>query len=280
MPNPPLLRLIVLSLLLQGCSGGYAPVSEQSLGARSEIRGPAPASYRVQRGDTLYSISFRYGLDYREVARWNNIDSRYFIYPGQTLTLRAGGTTSRAASTAASSTAGTSRSSASANRSNTAAAGTSAQASAPSKPAASTTTASRPAKSASSTSTPTGTGAVSWQWPHRGTLISRFGGGEPANKGVDIAGREGEPVKAAASGQVVYAGNGLLGYGNLVIINHNQRYLSAYAHNSRIFVREGDKVKAGEKIAEIGSTGTTRTMLHFEIRRDGNPVDPLRYLPK
>jgi lipoprotein NlpD len=91
-------------------------VSEQSLGARSEIRGPAPASYRVQRGDTLYSISFRYGLDYREVARWNNIDSRYFIYPGQTLTLRAGGTTSRAASTAASSTAGTSRSSASSAR--------------------------------------------------------------------------------------------------------------------------------------------------------------------
>ena len=79
---------------------------------------------------------------------------------------------------------------------------------------------------------------------------------------------------------MVYAGNGLLGYGNLVILNHNQRYLSAYAHNSRIFVREGDKVKAGEKIAEIGNTGATRTMLHFEIRRDGNPVDPLRYLPK
>lgn len=87
-------------------------------------------------------------------------------------------------------------------------------------------------------------------------------------------------MKAAAHGEVVYAGNGLLGYGNLVIINHDKRYLSAYAHNSRIFVREGDKVKAGEKIAEIGKTGSTRSMLHFEIRRDGNPVDPLRYLPK
>jgi lipoprotein NlpD len=261
---------MALSLLLQGCSGGYAPVSEQSLGARREIRESAPASYRVQRGDTLYSISFRYGLDYREVARWNNIDSRYFIYPGQTLTLRAGGTTSRAATTAPPASSGASKAGGSGNRAGTSATGTATQ------PATATTT----SRSSASVSTPTGTGAISWQWPHRGPLISRFGGGQPANKGVDIAGREGEPVKAAASGQVVYAGNGLLGYGNLVIINHNQRYLSAYAHNSRIFVREGDKVKAGEKIAEIGSTGTTRTMLHFEIRRDGNPVDPLRYLPK
>ncbi|MET4001176.1 peptidoglycan DD-metalloendopeptidase family protein [Marinobacterium sp. MBR-109] len=269
MPNPLLLWLISLMLLLQGCSSGYAPVSERSMGARSEARGPAPASYRVQRGDTLYSISFRYGLDYREVARWNSIDSRYFIYPGQTLKLRpnSGSKVSAASSTAASkppstavaASAETARPAANPNRSAT---------------TARTSSSSPPSASAG------GTGPVSWQWPHKGRIISRFGGGEPANKGLDIAGNAGEPVKAAAGGEVVYAGNGLLGYGNLVIINHNQRYLSAYAHNSRIFVREGDKVKAGEKIAEIGNTGATRTMLHFEIRRDGNPVDPLRYLPK
>lgn len=268
MPKSLLLWLTSLLLLLQGCSSGYAPVSEQSLGARHEARGPAPASYRVQRGDTLYSISFRYGLDYREVARWNGIDSRYFIYTGQTLKLRP----VKTAQAAPASTSQSSRPAASA---------TSPAASSTTTTASAANTAKSPAASSSRTSAPSGTaGPVSWQWPHKGRIISRFGGGEPANKGLDIAGESGEPVKAAASGDVVYAGNGLLGYGNLVIINHNQRYLSAYAHNSRIFVREGDKVKAGEKIAEIGNTGATRTMLHFEIRRDGNPVDPLRYLPK
>ena len=273
MPNPLLLWLISLLLLLQGCSSGYAPVSERSLGARSEARGPAPASYRVQRGDTLYSISFRYGLDYREVARWNGIDSRYFIYPGQSLTLRLpGGSKAASGSTAApkpsspapAASTTTARTVTNTNRSE----------------ATARTPSSSPAPSKPSSASSGGNGAVSWQWPHKGRIISRFGGGEPANKGLDIAGNAGEPVKAAAGGEVVYAGNGLLGYGNLVILNHNQRYLSAYAHNSRIFVREGDKVKAGEKIAEIGNTGATRTMLHFEIRRDGNPVDPLRYLPK
>ncbi|MGB2130523.1 MAG: peptidoglycan DD-metalloendopeptidase family protein, partial [Marinobacterium sp.] len=124
------------------------------------------------------------------------------------------------------------------------------------------------------------TGPIRWQWPHAGRILSSFGGGQPANTGIDIVGKQGDRVSAAAAGVVVYSGNGLLGYGNLVILNHNSQYLSAYAHNSRIFVREGDKVKAGEKIAEIGSTGAARTMLHFEIRRDGNPVDPMRYLPK
>jgi len=268
LPKSLLLWLTSLLLLLQGCSSGYAPVSEQSLGARHQARGPAPASYRVQRGDTLYSISFRYGLDYREVARWNGIDSRYFIYTGQTLKLRPTAT-AQAASTRTSSSPTPASSQTVKQPASTTTASTAASAVKP------------PASSSARASTSSaGTGPVSWQWPHMGRIISRFGGGEPANKGLDLAGESGEPVKAAASGDVVYAGNGLLGYGNLVIINHNQRYLSAYAHNSRIFVREGDKVKAGEKIAEIGNTGATRTMLHFEIRRDGNPVDPLRYLPK
>lgn len=249
-----------LIVLLGGCSTGYAPVTDQSLGATSARKGPAPASYRVQKGDTLYSISFRYGLDYRQVARWNGIRSRDFIYPGQRLRLTPSATTSSSGSKKApapSSTASTSQKSTS---------------------SSAVTRTSPPKKTTSSE--PASNGPVKWQWPHNGRILSGFGGGQPANKGIDIIGNEGDPVKAAAAGVVVYSGNGLLGYGNMVILNHNSQYLSAYAHNSRIFVREGDKVKAGEKIAEIGNTGAARMMLHFEIRRDGNPVNPMRYLPK
>ena len=100
------------------------------------------------------------------------------------------------------------------------------------------------------------------------------------NKGVDFAGREGESVYAAADGKVVYSGPGIVGYGNLIILKHNDFYLSAYAHNSRLLVEEGLRVRSGQKIAEMGSTGTSRNMLHFEIRKKGNPVDPLKYLPR
>lgn len=270
MPYRPLLLLACLAALLGGCSTGYAPVSERSLGARSAPREPAPASYRVKRGDTLYSISFRYGLDYRRVARWNGIDGRYFIYPGQKLRLKPPAPVSRPKPRPSSSS-----------RAETATA--SAAAKTPTQAAASTgkTATPTPARDPkTATNSSAATRSVHWQWPHPGKIVLAFGRGQPANKGLDIAGRQGDAVKAAAQGEVVYAGNGLLGYGNLVIINHDKRYLSAYAHNSRIFVREGDKVKAGEKIAEIGKTGATRLMLHFEIRRDGNPVDPMRYLPK
>ncbi len=250
-----------LIVLLGGCSTGYAPVTDQSLGATSARKGPAPASYRVQKGDTLYSISFRYGLDYRQVARWNGISSRDFIYPGQRLRLTPSATTASSSGTkkppAPSSTASASQTS----------------------PSSSAVTRTSPPKK-TTPSEPAANGPIKWQWPHNGRILSGFGGGQPANKGIDIIGSEGDPVKAAAAGVVVYSGNGLLGYGNMVILNHNSQYLSAYAHNSRIFVREGDKVKAGEKIAEIGNTGAARMMLHFEIRRDGNPVNPMRYLPK
>ncbi|MBA4502788.1 peptidoglycan DD-metalloendopeptidase family protein [Marinobacterium marinum] len=255
MPYRLLLVLTCLSLWLGGCSTGYAPVSERSLSGGAKE--PAPNTYRVKKGDTLYSIAFRYGLDYRQVARLNGIDKRYFIYPGQTLRLKASAPATQTAS----------RPGAPAT---------------PAKPPSSgrtNTTTAKPASGRDGKAEPAA-GAVRWHWPHSGKIVLAFGRGQPANKGIDIAGRKGEAVKAAAHGEVVYAGNGLLGYGNMVIVNHDKRYLSAYAHNSRIFVREGDKVKAGEKIAEIGKTGATRSMLHFEIRRDGNPVDPLRYLPK
>ena len=119
-----------------------------------------------------------------------------------------------------------------------------------------------------------------WNWPARGTLLARFQSNGSLNNGIDIAGQLGEPVKAAADGAVVYAGRGLIGYGEMIIIKHDETYLSAYAHNSRLLVSEGDQVKVGQTIAEMGSSGTDRVKLHFEIRRKGQPVDPLAYLPK
>jgi lipoprotein NlpD len=120
---------------------------------------------------------------------------------------------------------------------------------------------------------------INWRWPHVGTVIAAYSTSGKVNKGIDIAGNPGDSVRAAASGNVVYAGDGLLGYGNLVIVNHNEHYLSAYAHNRKVLVREGEDVTAGQKIAELGSSGTDRPKLHFEIRKNGNPVNPVPYLP-
>jgi lipoprotein NlpD len=123
--------------------------------------------------------------------------------------------------------------------------------------------------------------SLTWQWPATGSLIGRFATGRAtSNKGIDIAGEAGDPVRAAAAGSVVYSGSGLLGYGQLVIIKHNDQFLSAYAHNRRLLVKEGDQIKAGEKIAEMGSSGAEKVKLHFEIRRSGKPVNPETYLPK
>lgn len=121
--------------------------------------------------------------------------------------------------------------------------------------------------------------AVDWAWPFRGAVIGRFGDAGVENKGLDLAGNKGDAILAAADGEVVYSGSGLLRYGDLIIIKHNEHFLSAYAHNSVLNVREGDKVKQGQKIAELGSSGINRNMLHFEIRLDGKPVDPQLYLP-
>ena len=121
---------------------------------------------------------------------------------------------------------------------------------------------------------------VRWHWPHSGTVIANFSSSGKVNKGIDIAGNPGDAVKAAADGAVVYAGRGLIGYGDMIIIKHDETFLSAYAHNSRLLVKEGDQVKVGQVIAEMGSSGTDRVKLHFEIRHKGQPVDPLTYLPR
>ncbi|MEH6626319.1 MAG: peptidoglycan DD-metalloendopeptidase family protein [Motiliproteus sp.] len=261
----PIIIVILLSQLLLGCGGGsYAPVSDRSLGNRSNapasnpVRKPVATSrlyYRVQKGDTLYSIAFRYGKDFSALARANGIGSDYRIFPGQRLKLIEAARPSSISSNRKTNVIKTSP-----------------------KPVATSSTIKR--NSSSKNSVKLSAGKVVWGWPAQGKILQAYRSKGKVNKGLNISAKLGDTVSAAAAGQVVYAGSGLLGYGNLIIINHNQQFLSAYAHNSKIYVKEHDKVKRGEKIAEAGNSGATRTMLHFEIRKDGKPVNPLNYLPK
>jgi lipoprotein NlpD len=231
-----------------------APVSTPKYGATAQ----------VQRGDTLYGIAFRNGIDVRDLAEWNSLSAPYTIYPGQRLRLypRDGASGTRPTSPATNPTPGTTATT------------TTKAATAPATTAPATTPpAPKPVASAPASD-------IRWRWPADGALLSRFVGGEPTKQGIDIAGASGAPVKAAADGVVVYSGSGLVGYGELVIIKHSDAWLSAYGHNRARLVNEGAIVKAGQQIAVMGRTGAPRDMLHFEIRHNGKPVDPLLYLPK
>lgn len=245
-----LVLILLPALAVTGCGPAFvAPVRDTGSQAS-----PEPKVVRiVRKGDTLYSIAFDAGLDYRAVARWNRIDPPYVITPGQKLRLRPppGDRTPRTASRE------------------------------PSTP-----TASRPSGGSSGGSSRQPepqpvpySGTPGWEWPVQGAIIRRFSR-DSANPGIDIAGKPGQPVKSAADGRVVYSGDGLRGYGQLIIVKHNETFLSAYAHNRKLLVREGDRVRRGQQIAEMGSTGTDRVKLHFEIRKQGTAVDPLNYLPK
>lgn len=196
--------------------------------------------HQVKKGETLYSIAWQYGYDVRDVARWNRIRAPYTIYPQQKLRLKSP-LTSAAKKTA--------------------------------KPHV-------PRVSKKQRTNPKYTKKISWQWPTKGKIIGKYSARDSGKKGLDIVGKKGQRVFAAAIGQVVYSGSGLRGYGKLIIIKHNDTYFSAYAHNSRLFVTEGKKVTKGQHIADMGSSATQRVMLHFEVRRNGKPVDPLRYLPR
>ncbi|MFY2764208.1 peptidoglycan DD-metalloendopeptidase family protein [Arenimonas sp. MALMAid1274] len=274
---------------------------------------PRSGDYLVRAGDTLYGIAFRHGLDYREVAAWNRIPAPYTIYPGQRLKLRgaaasvARGPAPRPATTSESSSgqalpprqapvqggfvtvSPTPTPSPSPAGAPVAAVPSSAPAipsQAPVVPAPSATAVTPvvsptvPAVSAPALPGPAAAvSAAGWRWPTQGALIGRFLAGDPKRQGIDIAGVAGQPVVAAADGVVVYSGAGLVGYGELIIIKHNDEWLSAYAHSRRRLVGEGTAVKAGQTIAELGRTGTSRDMLHFEVRRNGKPVDPLTLLP-
>lgn len=277
-----------------------APVEDRSGAARGVARSHAPppttrgsATYRVQRGDTLYSIAFRNGLDYRDLARRNGIQPPYTIYVGQRLTIDVASpsVTESAARVAAapsvpSRPAGTPPA-APTTRTN----GTPAPSQASTAPSALASTPRPSTTPPSATSTPAAPvvaptpavaasgGELRWQWPAEGLRIAGYVAGDQTRQGVDIAGKAGDPVRAAADGEVVYSGNGLIGYGELIIVKHNATLLSAYGHNRKRLVQEGDKVRAGQQIAEMGASSASRDMLHFEIRRNGKPVNPLDYLP-
>lgn len=209
----------------------------------------------VQRGDNLYRIAFGNGIAVGDLAAWNGIAMPYTIYPGQRLRLYPSSGSGRA-------TAGRSASRNSAPAS-------------PSRPLAAPSRA-RPAVPAAA---PLDSG-IAWRWPADGALISRYAAGEPTRQGIDIGGSSGAPVRAAGEGVVVYSGSGLVGYGELIIIKHNDAWLSAYGHNRKRLVNEGQLVKSGQQIAEMGRSGAARDMLHFEVRYNGKPVDPLTYLPQ
>lgn len=266
--------------------------------------------YKVQAGDTLYAIAFRLGADFRTLAALNDIPKPYTIFPGQVLktapdsqvasTSRStatsskassGSTTSPAASKTPASKAAAAKSTAiqtttaAAKPTTEAATASVAKVTSPSPaitPSTSTTQKSRAAVTQSSPSTSTASevrlGPVTrWRWPSSGKVVRNYQSN--FHKGVDIAGNRGDPVQAVADGQVVYAGTGVKGYGALLIVKHNDEFLSAYGHNDAILVAEGEGVRAGQQIAQKGSSGTDTVKLHFEIRRQGKPVDPLKLLP-
>lgn len=207
-----------------------------------------PDYHTVRSGETLYSIAMQYNLDVRQLSAWNQLGDGTLIRSGQRLRLSPppGGS---AVSTGSSGS------------------------------APRTSSGGRSGSSGRSVSTPP-TPVSSWRWPTQAPVALRFGESQKTESGIRFQGREGQPVLAAASGEVVYSGSGLKGYGQLLIIKHNPSYLSAYGQNSKLLVREGEKVRIGQEIARMGRNNAGKPSLHFEIRRNGQPVDPLRYLPR
>jgi len=300
----PLARLLLLGLtaLLAACGPRWIP-EDKPTPVGGDYQTTPDGYYRVRRGDSLYTIAFRYGLDWRDLAIWNGIYAPYTIYPDQelrmmaplpppasavvvrpapapTATVTTEQVDTRTAEDAASETApgsdaGTTADAPAVEAASGSAADTAPPGAAPSPPPqeAATPSPNNTAKAGLPVS------ASGWIWPTAGRILSSFAPNDPARKGIDIGGDEGQPVVAAAAGQVVYSGSGLIGYGELVIVKHNDRVLSAYAHNRNRLVSEGQQVAVGQQLAEMGRNDRNQAMLHFEIRVNGVPTDPLKYLP-
>ncbi|MBP6382370.1 MAG: peptidoglycan DD-metalloendopeptidase family protein [Pseudomonadales bacterium] len=282
-----LITVVVATCLLAGLAGCasrpyYSDLPEPSARAPVTRASAAPSgvnSYVVKAGDTLHSIAFAAGTDWQTLATLNRIAAPYTIYPGQLLKLSASSVPvtlgmdpdvpAAAPSRAPAPPEPGARGSAAAQSPSVAPV----PQPVPSQLPAGATPAPRPLPPPPSI--PGG-----WQWPSAGKLVLGYANSAQPHKGIDIAGNTGDPVVAAKGGTVVYAGNGVRGYGNLLIVKHDALFLSAYAHNSKLLVREGDVVKGGQQIAEMGDSGTDRTKLHFEVRKQGNPVDPLQVLPR
>lgn len=234
------------SLLLQGCTSDTASAPVLNAWYQPAAKN---SRYRVQKGDTLYSIAWVFGLDYHQLAKINHISPPYELRIGQQLTM-----TNRPAS--------------------------------PNQHATLKPKALPQPNRASALSAPriprwhSSNRTLKWVWPTNGRIVSRFSPKANGNYGIDFTGYLGKPVKAAANGQVVYSGRGVRGYGNLIIIKHNDKLLSAYAFNRQVYVKVGEKVRVGQKIATMGRNTANKIRLHFEIRRNGKPINPLSLLKR
>ena len=265
---------LVAAAVLVGCGStslNGAPVEDRGTSAgRTTSSAPAPnrvdpatlpgaenagkpGYYTVKPGETLMRISSDHGQNWKDIARWSNLENPNVIEVGQVLRVVPPSSATPSAAPVAPAVAG-----------------------------AATTAAATPAPAPAPTAAPAEAPAASdsnlgFIWPSSGTVIAGFD--DSRNKGLDIGGKAGDPVMAAADGRVIYSGAGLRGYGNLILIKHNNTYLTAYAHNQTLLVKDDQVVKKGQKIAEMGSSDADRVKLHFEVRRQGKPVDPSRYLP-
>ncbi|MEN6587939.1 MAG: peptidoglycan DD-metalloendopeptidase family protein [Sulfuricella sp.] len=307
--------LLVLLMVTSGCSSTsrFAPVTDRmpagkKTGGKMAASDWRPNTHTVQKGDTLYALALEYGFDYKELAEWNGIGAPYVIRIGQQLRLApaqsdtvsvtplkpvapvaestSAGEGSALNQSAQSQSGGLLKTQPKAGKVAYSAEAESLPPAVALKPDTAVPKAhpaeekpgvvedKKPAPSAGADDED-----MEWAWPAKGKVIATFN--EASNlKGMDIAGKMGQPVFASAAGKVVYSGSGLRGYGKLVIIKHNKTYLSAYAHNSQILVKEGQNVVKGQRIAEMGDSDTDRVKLHFEIRRLGKPVDPVKHLPE
>jgi lipoprotein NlpD len=243
-------KIILLCVLLLSSTACFRAIDyRQSTHKSPRAFSKVVTHHRVKAGETLYSIAFEYGRDHRDVARWNKIRKPYTIFPKQKLRVIPVSDDKKSNKKVTVVTERTVR------------------------PTSRRTLTRNKINYISSAK-------LKWQWPTKGKILSTFSLQDPGRRGIDIVGRKGQPVKAAATGWVVYKGNGLLGYGNLIIIKHNETYFSAYAHTENVVVKEKEKVKLGQRIADMGNTSSEKTKLHFEIRRNGKPINPIRILPK
>jgi lipoprotein NlpD len=311
--NRILIPVAFAGLLLAGCMT-QPPAPAVDRGVQGQAGRPAamppvagPGYYTVKRGDTLYRIALENGQDYRDLAAWNNIANPASIKEGQVLRIKPPGA-AEGGEPAASSAGLLAPVVESRSLDSTPPPAAAAKDSdglqreprvgkepysdeayarlnkIPAAPAVAMSEAPPDAKvepkpePKPEPQAPAGPDDVTWIWPAAGQVIAGYS--ESGNKGVDIAGKAGDPVVAASDGKVVYAGAGLRGYGELVIVKHNATFLSAYAHNRKILVKEGQAVTRGQRIAEMGNTDAESVRLHFEIRKQGKPIDPMLYLPK
>ncbi|RUO68719.1 peptidoglycan DD-metalloendopeptidase family protein [Idiomarina ramblicola] len=289
--------LIFAITLLQACSGRSAPAPVDELYTGKTYRDFEPNSlndkeYEVQTGETLYSIAFRANLDVQDIAQINNLQKPYTIYPGQKLSLvskpQRGATSARKAQRTTSAKQNNKTSDNAQNNIKTPVANTEqkeyGQKTNTEKTVAKQTDKSRSSQSAQRIERPEvaqpGNDKIVWKWPSTGQILADFSLREQGNKGIDFAGERGDSVNAAAAGKVVYVGNALRGFGNLIILKHNDDFITAYAHNEDILVEEQDWVDVGETIARMGDSGSPRVKLHFEVRFRGKSVNPRHYLPK